>query len=436
MVSGGFIWWFRDLFVPLQEIYVIMRIPTRLISNVKHRFRGTDFLKEMVLTIIATTISIALTFGTAHLIENYKNKQDGRKIVMMVIHDMDQFVSAFHEQAKYEEKSSNIAIYVMNHLDSLESLPEDTLTSALEYLIQVDDIKYDESSEKIFQSSQDSWKNINSTTVVDLIQDFFSNRRTTIDHINTNHEFFKPISKADDYEILLNSPDHYYDMDLVIDVLRKVMKENKTQHYLIYAAYRQDYFNTIANEWQRASDQCKFVMNISDEEMEAYLKEASRTGSRLTKNKLVGKWIVTSTDETDKETIEFNKDNTFVHIKYHIYTSTLFTGHITTTHTMPGRWELKGDSLIREYSPGGHIEMDRSNVSYTPEMKDTVEFTLDKFQKSIDKRNEELKKDPSLDRRANVAFIDKSGNKIELQSYTTDADGEEEDITYYITREK
>ena len=436
MVSGGFIWWFRDLFVPLQEIYVIMRIPTRLISNVKHRFRGTDFLKEMVLTIIATTISIALTFGTAHLIENYKNKQDGRKIVMMVIHDMDLFVSAFHEQAKYEEKSSNIAIYVMNHLDSLESLPEDTLTSALEYLIQVDDIKYDESSEKIFQSSQDSWKNINSTTVVDLIQDFFSNRRTTIDHINTNHEFLKPISKADDYEILLNSPDHYYDMDLVIDVLRKVMKENKTQHYLIYAAYRQDYFNTIANEWQRASDQCKFVMNISDEEMEAYLKEASRTGSRLTKNKLVGKWIVTSTDETDKETIEFNKDNTFVHIKYHIYTSTLFTGHITTTHTMPGRWELKGDSLIREYSPGGHIEMDRSNVSYTPEMKDTVEFTLDKFQKSIDKRNEELKKDPSLDRRANVAFIDKSGNKIELQSYTTDADGEEEDITYYITREK
>ena len=68
-------------------------------------------------------------------------------------------------------------------------------------------------------------------------------------------------------------------------------------------------------------------------------------------------------------------------------------------------------------------------------MKDSVESTLDLFQKSIDKRNEELKKDPSLDRRANVAFIDKSGNKIEIQTYTTDADGEEEDITYYITRE-
>lgn len=436
MVSGGFIWWFRVLFVPLQEIYVIMRIPTRLISNVKYRFRGTDFLKEMVLTIIATTISIALTFGTAHLIENYKNKQDGRKIVMMVIHDMDQFVSAFHEQAKYEEKLSNIAIYVMNHLDSLESLPEDTLTSALEYLIQVDDIKYDESSEKIFQSSQDSWKNINSTTVVDLIQDFFSNRRATIDHINTNHEFFKPISKADEYEILLNSPDHYYDMDFVIDVLRKVMKENKTQHYLIYAAVRQDYFNAIANEWQRASDQCKFVMSISDEEMEAYLKEASRTGSRLTKNKLVGKWSVTSTDETDKETIEFNKDNTFVHIKYHIHTSTLFTGRLTTTHTMPGRWEIKGDSLIREYSPGGHIEMDRSDVSYTPEMKDTVEFILDNFKKKVDQANKEWETEAEWERKANVAFIDKSGNKIEIQTYTTDADGEEEDITYYITREK
>lgn len=414
-----------------------MRIPTtRMFSNVKYSFRGTDFLKETVLAIIATTISIALTFGTAHLIENYKNQQDGRKTVMMVIHDMDLFVSAFHEQAKFEEKSSKIAIYVMNHLDSLETLPVDTLTKALEYLIQVDDIKYDDSSEKIFQSSQDSWKNISSTTVVDLIQDFFSNRRAIINHINTNYEFFKPISKAEEYEILLNSPHLYYDYELVIDVLRKLLKENKTQLYLLHASDRQDYFNTIANEWQRASDQCKFIMNISDEEMKAYLKEVSRTGNRLTKSKLVGKWIVTSTDDTDKETIEFYTDNTFVHIKYRIHTSTLFTGHITTTCTLPGRWEIKGDTLIREYSTGGHWEADINDVSYTPEMKDTVESTLDKFQKSIDKRNEELKKDPSLDRRANVAFIDKSGNKIEFQSYTINDDGEKENITYYIVREK
>ena len=64
--------------------------------NVKFRmpkFKGnqksTNIVKELVLTTIATTISIILTFGTAHYFEQKQKKADARLMAMMVIYDMD-----------------------------------------------------------------------------------------------------------------------------------------------------------------------------------------------------------------------------------------------------------------------------------------------------------------------------------------------------------
>lgn len=412
-----------------------MRIIHRIIRTHK-KMKQNGFWKELGMTVLATTISIALTFGTAQLIENNKNKQNGRKAVMTVINDMDSFIATFHGFAKDEERHSDIAKYVVSHIDSIEYLSKDTLTDMLDYLKYRSLNRFDDTNEKIFQSSQDTWKNIDNMTVINLIQNFYRERSEAADYINTTYYFTRPISNEDVYEILLKSQNHVFNYPLIIEVLRKALQEDKTQLYLAYAPSRQDFYNKIANSWQRISDQCKFMMNISDEEMEEYVEETSRTGSHLTKKKLVGKWIVTSTDETDKETIEFRPDNTFAHTKYKAKTSTLYSGQLITKYTLPGHWEIKGDSLIREYEVGAHYDMDTSGLSYTPEMADSVEHMIERWQKQIDEYNETRKTESVLGRKANVAYIDKSGNKIEFQSYTINDDGEEEDITYYIVREK
>lgn len=44
--------------------------------------------KQFLLSLLATTISIALTFGTAAIIDHNKQKKEKREIVMMVIYDM------------------------------------------------------------------------------------------------------------------------------------------------------------------------------------------------------------------------------------------------------------------------------------------------------------------------------------------------------------
>ena len=49
---------------------------------------GMGSLKQFLLSLFATSVSIALTFGTAAIIE-YKSKQNAkREIVMMVMYDM------------------------------------------------------------------------------------------------------------------------------------------------------------------------------------------------------------------------------------------------------------------------------------------------------------------------------------------------------------
>ena len=49
---------------------------------------GMASMKQLMLSIIATTISIALTFGTAAFLDKKKKENEKREIVMMVMYDM------------------------------------------------------------------------------------------------------------------------------------------------------------------------------------------------------------------------------------------------------------------------------------------------------------------------------------------------------------
>ena len=54
--------------------------------NTKPHF--SEGWKHFLLSLLATTISIALTFGTAAVIDHNKEQNEKREIVMMVMFDM------------------------------------------------------------------------------------------------------------------------------------------------------------------------------------------------------------------------------------------------------------------------------------------------------------------------------------------------------------
>ena len=84
-------------------------------------------VKELLLTTLATTISIVLTFGTAHFVEQRQNDEARRLLAMTIICDIDETLGVFKRLLDIEDKGSTISYFLLNNMDRLESISDDTL---------------------------------------------------------------------------------------------------------------------------------------------------------------------------------------------------------------------------------------------------------------------------------------------------------------------
>ena len=177
--------------------------------------------KGFLTSILGTTISIALTFGTTALLNSNKKEEAQRLTAMMVIQDMDNSIETLKNIMEDEERRYNASQYAISHIDSLASLPDDTLKMVMQYIVpglwMSTDMEFDDSKERIFHSSQDTWSNLNDVAFVNNIETFYKDRHMIQELTKTGDEFFawiKPTSKEEAIQlmrsgILLGSKDAY-----------------------------------------------------------------------------------------------------------------------------------------------------------------------------------------------------------------------------------
>ena len=60
--------------------------------------KSNGTVKELLLAIIATTISIVLTFGTSAWLENKEQEQARRMLAMTIINDIDQSLTVIRNR--------------------------------------------------------------------------------------------------------------------------------------------------------------------------------------------------------------------------------------------------------------------------------------------------------------------------------------------------
>lgn len=387
------------------------------------------------MTFIGTTISIVLTFGTAQWLETKQKRAAGRQTAMMVILDIEESVEVLRELAEAEEENNNLARYVREHIDQIDSISDDTLFTVFSNLMQDNSDVFDDSREKIFHSSQDTWKNIDNEQFIDLVQQFYFSRRANQDVINNNYIFMAPISKEKYYQYMLAAPSH--ELGLVLkDLLRKLLAEPETTLFLSYSSWRQTQFMEIADKWKTISNRCKFLMGITNEELQAFVDDQEHTGRLVKKSDLIGNWI-SDTSENSYDEITFRRDGTMTHKCISRQTYSIFTGRFVVTNVMEGTWTIEGDSLIRLYPRSGqHIEVDDSQISYSPENKENIETFIERNRASAAEFNEQSKNDTTVLRRANAAYIDDSEQMVELNSIQTDDDGEPTKYRSYMVRKQ
>jgi len=142
---------------------VKVRMPKFGISKKPNGQRG--WVKELLLTILATSISIVLTFGTAYLIERHQKLAARHQMAMMIIHDIDESIK------QMERVDSILRLFSDLQLSIMEGKYEKGISSASVSLISCDPsfVHFAETAERIFTSNVDTWSTIGKVNFIDNV---------------------------------------------------------------------------------------------------------------------------------------------------------------------------------------------------------------------------------------------------------------------------
>ena len=389
-------------------------------GNDKNKKMLSPWWKGFLTSILGTTISIALTFGTTALVNSQKKMDAQRLTAMMTIQDIDNSIEILMNIMEYEERCYNAAQYVTSHIDSIAALPEDTLNLLLQYIIpgmwMSTDMEFDDSKERIFHSSQDSWSNLNDIAFVNNVESFYKSRHVLQRLLKTGDDMYywiKPISKEEAIRdiqsgILTNK-------DKFLSYLERRLKEPRVQEYIVNYFKRIKLYQDVIEGWSGLNEENKFLMNITKEDLNEF-KESTIKKNRAAKEKdVIGVWIDSVVVDHQQE-YEYRKDHTFtMRAIYHV-AHPIYSGKIIRTAMLEGTWTIEGDSIIAMFNTSScKLSADDSGISYANEMRDSVRRFVNLWLVGAKQLND-LKQsitDQGI-RQSRATNIDLTGNRLEL----------------------
>ena len=200
---------------------------------------GMSSLKQFLLSLLATSVSIALTFGTAAIIDYNAKQKSKREIVMMVMYDM-------YNSLESIQKSDSM---IRHSMELQRQIAEDTtkfnkLRFEIASVVTTDG--YTETTERIFSSSIETINTVGNVLFTENVAKFYQSRRM--------------------YKTMVC--DSIYN-EVNRDMPFTTIKGTLDFQFVLYALMS----NAILKDMQHLYALCKQMMEVSDEEVEAYRKE-------------------------------------------------------------------------------------------------------------------------------------------------------------------
>ena len=206
---------------------------------------GMSSLKQFLLSLFATSVSIALTFGTAAVIDYNAKQKEKREIVMMVMYDMyntlqwvEKNDSLFHEAMLYQKRlAENPAEY-------------DIINTTIAMARFIPPVDYTETTERIFSTNIETINTVGNVLFTETVAEFYQTRTSYKEN--------------------------------VCDSILNTIKAYPSPFHTLQGAIDYDFsdYAFISNEiktfMQPLFDQCKQMMDVSDEEIEIYQKERQK----------------------------------------------------------------------------------------------------------------------------------------------------------------
>ena len=374
-------------------------------KKAKRRFDWGSFF----VTVLGTAIGVALTFVASGILEHRNKAQAQRLTAIMVIHDMDHSIDIVKGMREEEERNGELMRLALKQRDHLEGMPYDTLSRVVSILIDSpSDFRFDTSKEKIFNSDLDTWQNLGNMAFLDNAQSFYHNRQGFQDGMNQSTVWKKPIPD-DEYMQLIMGVGYVTQEEYAAAMrtfLKKKLYENSVVYYINISSYRQNYLTQVLDYWTGLNNENKFLMGISDRELEEYVSNINKKGVSLDRSKLLGHWVLTVGDQTNEYDFHTDHGYDFTVDYAPAFVKTIyFSGRLKMRFSYRGKWAFQGDSLVLtpDYNTTDVI-VDPSALVPEENMQDSLDAWVIQYReqgmasfKRMEERTEKFSVKPRLD---------------------------------------
>lgn len=226
----------------MKRMNVRLRMPKTL-----RKWADGSLWRELLLTIIATTISIVLTFGTVAWLEHRQRINDRKMSALMVISNIDKFTNELNRQAVLMSHRDSIATWILSlPIDSLDMIPIEEMTGPINEVLRFDILAHDKTAESIFSNSIETWKNMGNFQFLDKVGECFSEMNTDEEYCNNwVKDFEQAVSEVIEHPE--NHPgEHTHTKLLSNEVIRQKLENiHPRQYWLEYARDHLRYMNEL-----------------------------------------------------------------------------------------------------------------------------------------------------------------------------------------------
>lgn len=228
------------------------------------------FWGNLFRTILGTTISILLTFGTNAIIQQHRKAQDRKMTAMMVLSNIESFALTLEKRSERMAPNDSIAAWLLcMSYEDLELLPSNELNELIDRATDVATLNHDHSAENVFSNYIDTWKNVNNAQFIDNVGSCFSALNGVEEQFN---QWVMGVPDAL-HDVNVN-PNNYEGSTLPMKIMhsdrvRTAMKDiHNRRCWLRYAAATLRYYNL----------QSMSVIGISKQEVIKYTNDRMEKG--------------------------------------------------------------------------------------------------------------------------------------------------------------
>lgn len=195
---------------------------------------GMTSAKQFLLSLIATTVSIVLTFGTAAIIDNHKKKSARKEMVMMIISDFDKTIGMIQKADTALREAKLLEMELATHPERYDSI-----SYALAPLMAWVYDEFPATVERIFSTSIETFNTIGDVNFVNEASSFYMARslyKAEVQDRLKENLMKEPILQSIQSLMNVNFPNYVYenwvfleDMKGIRDRCAKMMKVDEQE---------------------------------------------------------------------------------------------------------------------------------------------------------------------------------------------------------------